>query len=140
MHKHNVIFNKTVTKFVTILTKCYFFYIWTLQATLILKIRLLVTWLKCLEINNKNTRPLLFWRHSGVFVVIFGHISCLFLEFLWLTLNVYLFAGYRSFCYKRVCLLFASVIPKNHFEKLLKIYRETLMSHSLLDKLVDMQL
>ena len=26
MHKHNVIFNKTVTKLVTILTKCFFFF------------------------------------------------------------------------------------------------------------------
>ena len=33
IHKHNVIFNKTVTKLATIFTK-YFFYIWTLQATL----------------------------------------------------------------------------------------------------------
>ena len=33
MHKHNAIFNKTVTKIVTILTKC-FFHIWTPQASL----------------------------------------------------------------------------------------------------------
>ena len=27
MHKHNVIFNKTITKIVTVLTKCFFLYL-----------------------------------------------------------------------------------------------------------------
>ena len=34
MPQHNVIFNKTVTKTVAILTKCFFSHIWTLQAIL----------------------------------------------------------------------------------------------------------
>ena len=48
MHEHNNSFDRTLTKLVTILTKWFFFRIWTLQATLKYLSR---TFVKTLNIN-----------------------------------------------------------------------------------------
>ena len=39
------------------------------------------------KVNNKNTKTTRHWRHSGVFIVNFEHISHLFLVLLLLTLD-----------------------------------------------------
>ena len=50
------------------------------------------------KVNNKDTRKtsLTFCRLSGVFGIKFEHISNLFLTFLSMTLNKYMFAGIFS--------------------------------------------
>ena len=47
---------------------------------------------KCSKLTIK-TPERRHWRRSGVFIVNFKHMSHLFLEFLLLTLNKYMFAG-----------------------------------------------
>ena len=71
-----------------------------------------------LKVNNRNTRTrcevcskltiktpeLCQWRHSGVFIVNFKHISPLVLVFLLLTLNMQLPAGFRPISVEANCL------------------------------------
>ena len=72
-----------------------------------------------LKINNSDIRTTL-WRHSGVFIVNFEHISQRILVFLLLTLHSYIFAGVSITVYVFID-NFAHVITnwKRHLNKII---------------------